>query len=180
MSASLKMVGFKEMDALLQAIPRQLAGQGVASGMRRALQPVAAAARSYAPGSLSESIRIAPTIKAGQMAQSLEKPGKGRKVMFVGSTAPHAHLVEFGTVERFLAKAYIRTKNKRGRMKSIKIDGRSTGIMPPDPFLRPAWDANKDEVLATLATAIREEISNALGRRLNKATFIGPQMPRGR
>jgi len=51
MSASLKMFGFKEMDALLQAIPRQLAGQGVSSGMRRALQPVAAAARNYAPGS---------------------------------------------------------------------------------------------------------------------------------
>ena len=173
MSASLKMVGFKEMDALLQAIPRQLAGQGVASGMRRALQPVAAAARSYAPGSLSERIRIAPTIKAGQQAQSLEKPGKGRRVMYVGSTAPHAHLVEFGTVERFLAKAYIRTKNYRGRMKSIKIDGRSTGIMPPDPFLRPAWDANKDEVLANLATAIRDEIGKALDRRVSRAIKAG-------
>ena len=155
MSASLKMVGFKEMDALLQAIPRQLAGQGVASGMRRALQPVAAAARSYAPGSLSERIRIAPTIKAGQQAQSLEKPGKGRRVMYVGATAPHAHLVEFGTGPRY------------------QKSGKYVGIMTPDPFLRPAWDANKDEVLANLATAIRDEIAKALGRRTSRAIKAG-------
>ena len=155
MAASLKMFGFKEMDALLQAIPRQLAGQGVSSGMRRALQPVAAAARSYAPGSLSERIRIAPTIKAGQQAQSLEKPGRGRKVMYVGATAPHAHLVEFGTGPRYQA------------------NGKYVGIMTPDPFLRPAWDANKDEVLANLATAIREEIAKALGRRTSRAIKAG-------
>jgi HK97 gp10 family phage protein len=155
MSASLKVIGFKEMDALLQAIPRQLAGQGVSSGMRRALQPVAAAARNYAPGSLSERIRIAPTIKAGQQAQSLEKPGKGRKVMYVGATAPHAHLVEFGTGPRYHA------------------NGKYVGIMPPDPFLRPAWDANKDEVLATLATAIRDEIEKALRRRVSRAIKAG-------
>ncbi len=162
MSASLKISGFREIDALLQSIPRQLAGQGVAAGLRRALQPVAAAARSYAPGSLDTRIRVAPTIKAGQMAQSLEKAGKGRRVMYVGSTAPHAHLVEFGTGPRY------------------QKSGRYTGIMTPDPFLRPAWDAHKDEVLATLATAIREEIEKALGRRLSRATFIGPQKPRSR
>ena len=155
MSASLKISGFKEIDALLQAIPRQLAGQGVSSGLRRALQPVAAAARSYAPGSLSERIKIAPSIKAGQQAQSLEKPGKGKRVMYVGSTAPHAHLVEFGTGPRYQA------------------NGKYVGIMPPDPFLRPAWDANKDEVLATLATAIREEIEKALGRRTARAIKAG-------
>ena len=149
------MVGFKEMDALLQAIPRQLAGQGVASGMRRALQPVAAAARSYAPGSLSERIRIAPTIKAGQQAQSLEKPGKGKRVMYVGATAPHAHLVEFGTGPRY------------------QKSGKYVGIMTPDPFLRPAWDANKDEVLANLAKAIRDEIEKALRRRTARAIKAG-------
>ena len=155
MSASLKVIGFKEMDALLQAIPRQLAGQGVASGMRRALQPVAAAARSYAPGSLSERIRIAPTIKAGQQAQSLEKPGKGKRVMYVGATAPHAHLVEFGTGPRY------------------QKSGKYVGIMTPDPFLRPAWDANKDEVLANLAKAIRDEIEKALRRRTARAIKAG-------
>lgn len=152
MTASLTISGFKELDSVLLAMPRQLAGQGVTAGLRKALAPVAAAARSYAPGSLDTRIRIAPTIKAGQLAQALEKPGRGRKVMFVGSTAPHAHLVEFGTGPRF------------------HKSGRYVGIMPADPFLRPAWDANKDQVLATLATAIREEITKALGRRISRAT----------
>lgn len=173
MTASMKIAGFKELDALLQAMPRQLAGQGVTAGLRKALRPVAAAARSYAPGSLDESIQIAPEIKAGQRAQSLLKPGKGRRVMYVGSTAPHAHLVEFGTVERFHAKGYISVIGKRGRRKAIKINGRSTGIMTPDPFLRPAWDANKDEVLATLSKTIREEIAKAVARRAARALAAG-------
>lgn len=151
MTASMKVTGFRELDTLLQAMPRRLAGPGVAAGMRKALQPVAEAARAYAPGSLDTRIRIAPTIKAGQMLQSLEKPGKGRKVMFVGCTAPHGHLVEFGTGARY------------------QKNGRYTGIMPPDPFLRPAWDAHKDEVLRGLADAIRVEIEAALGRRIKKA-----------
>lgn len=151
----MKISGFREIDALLQAMPRQLAGQGVNAGLRRALQPVAAAARAYAPGSLAGRIRIAPTIKAGQMAQAIEKPGKGRRVMFVGSGAPHAHLVEFGTGPRY------------------QKSGKYVGIMPPDPFLRPAWDANKDQVLATLADAIREEIAKAVGRRAARAVRAG-------
>lgn len=155
MTASLKMMGFKELDALLVSMPRQLAGQGVTSGMRRALQPVAAAARSYAPGSLETRIRIAPTIKAGQQMQALEKPGRGKRVMFVGSGAPHAHLVEFGTGPRF------------------HKSGKYVGIMPPDPFLRPAWDAHKDKVLETLAEAIREEIAKAIGRRSARAIKAG-------
>lgn len=152
MTASMKIAGFRELEAVLIAMPRQLVGQNVSSGMRRALKPVADAARAYAPGNLDERIRIAPTIKAGQLAQALERPAQGRKVMFVGSTAPHAHLVEFGTGPRY-------HKN-----------GKYVGVMTPDPFLRPAWDANKDEVLATLAQAIREEITKALGRRLARAT----------
>jgi HK97 gp10 family phage protein len=160
MTASMKISGFKEIDALLQSMPRQLAGQGVASGLRRALQPVAQTARSYAPGSLSGRIRIAPTIKAGQQAQSLAKPGKGRKVMYVGATAPQAHLVEFGTGPRY------------------HKSGKYVGFMTPDPFLRPAWDMHKDEVLANLAQAIKEEIAKAINRRVKKATFIGPMMPK--
>jgi hypothetical protein len=155
MTASMKISGFREIDVLLQSIPRQLASQGVTSGLRRALQPVAQTARTYAPGSLSGRIRIAPTIKAGQQAQSLAKPGKGRRVMYVGATAPQAHLVEFGTGPRY------------------HKSGKYVGFMTPDPFLRPAWDMHKDEVLANLATAIREEISKATGRRISRAIKAG-------
>lgn len=155
MTASLKVSGFKEIDALLQAMPRHLAGQGVTAGMRKALRPVAAAARAYAAGSLSERIRIAPTIKADQMAQSIINDMRNKRLMFVGSGAPHAHLVEFGTGPRF------------------HKSGKYVGIMPPDPFLRPAWDANKDQVLATLADAIRDEIAKAIGRRSARAIRAG-------
>lgn len=160
MTASLKVTGFKELDQVLAEMPRALAGQAVSAGMRRALEPVAAAARSYAAGSLSDRIRIAPKIKASQFAESIVKDIRNRRLMFVGSGAPHAHLVEFGTGPRY------------------HKSGKYVGIMPPDPFLRPAWDANKDRVLAILAEAIKEEIARAIKRRVAKASFIGPVRPR--
>lgn len=151
MVASMKIAGFRELDALLKALPRNLDSTGVSAGMRKALQPVAAAAQAYAPGGLDTSIKINSRIKKSQRAAALEKPGSGRRVMYVGSTAPHAHLVEFGTGPRF------------------QRNGKYVGIMPPDPFLRPAWDANKDQVLANLARAVREEIEKALRRRIARA-----------
>lgn len=164
MVASLKVEGFKELDALLQSIPRHLNGtsSGVNAGMRKALKPVADAARAYAPGGLDDSIKVAMSIKSSQLRDSLVKPGKGKRVMWVGSTAPHAHLVEFGTGPRF------------------HKSGRYVGFMSPDPFMRAAWDTNKQEVLARLSDSIRDEIARAIGKRVKKASFIGPQMPKGK
>jgi hypothetical protein len=59
----------------------------------------------------------------------------------IAVTAPHAHLVEYGTVERF----------HKG--------GKSVGVMPANPFVRPAWDASSGQALATIRTTLSSEIA---------------------
>jgi HK97 gp10 family phage protein len=68
---------------------------------------------------------------SGGLKKSIKRRFKrygGVDVSIVGPdiTGPHAHLVEYGTVERF-------TK-----------EGVSRGIMPPRPFMRPAWAQTKN------------------------------------
>lgn len=68
---------------------------------------------------------------------------------------PHAHLVEFGhrmvvggTVPRIGVKA---GKTPRARNPKNTGKGRVVGQVPPHPFVRPAEDANKASVLATVS-----------------------------
>ena len=73
-----------------------------------------------------------------------------------GSHSPHAHLYEFGTAPRFHAKT-----------------GKAVGSMPARPFLRPAWDASQELMLATLRREIWSEIEKTVGRARRKAARAG-------
>jgi len=72
--------------------------------------------------------------------------------VFVGSTHPLAHLIEFGTVERVRKKS-----------------GGSTGKMTQAPFMRPAWDATKGEALDILTKEIKAELLKAASRLAKRA-----------
>jgi HK97 gp10 family phage protein len=151
MSMKLRVTGGKEIQETLALLARTTAKNVQRRGMAQALEPVASAARALAPidsGDLEASIGIAP-----RAYRARPRPD-GVGVMYVGPTWPqgaHAHLVEFGTGPRF------------------HKSGRYVGAMPPDPFLRPAWDANKAQVLERLADAIRAEIAKTVGRRVKRA-----------
>ena len=68
--------------------------------------------------------------------------------MYIGvRPSPVAHLIELGTGPRF-------TKS-----------GESRGRMLPQPFMRPAFEATKHQVMKDLADIIREEIE-ATAKRL--------------
>lgn len=66
--------------------------------------------------------------------------------------APHAHLVEFGTlIERF------------------HKEGKSTGKMPSDPFLRRAWDKHSAGLEKEIASLLRVEIEKSAKRQAARA-----------
>ena len=75
--------------------------------------------------------------------------------MFVGSTEPQAHLIEFGTGPRFHKK------------------GRFTGAVAPQPMLQPAWDANKRKILDNLPKRMWEEIEKTQQRAAKRAAKAG-------
>jgi HK97 gp10 family phage protein len=72
--------------------------------------------------------------------------------MFVGpDNRPNAHLVEFGTGERF------------------HRSGKSVGSVAPQPYMRPAWDGEKGRALEIIKADLGDEIMKAATRAAKRA-----------
>lgn len=157
---AIKVQGLKELDKALQALATSTSVRVARRGLTAALEPVAAQARGSAPRSKTGKKHMADTIGVSHKltpAQAKEARGKdGRDVvtMFVGARDPKAHLVEFGTTPRHHAS------------------GKFVGAMPPQPFMRPAWDANRDQVLASLGAFIWAEIEKTAARAAKRSAKL--------
>lgn len=151
----IKVEGLKDLEAGLKSLSQRTAKETAERAMVKALQPVADAARAAAPRSaaaphLADSIGVSKKLKDSQK-RGAEKPSDTRRIMYVGALMPHAHLIEFGTVERF------------------HKSGKSVGRMPARPFMRPAFDANVDAVLAAMTEHLRIEIDKSIKRAAKRA-----------
>lgn len=160
MRGSLRIEGLKELDKLLGELPASTARRTSRKGMMAALEPVAAAARSMAPRGVepknarsADSIAVSDKLTRAQ-ARAAARTDRQTPTMihaYVGMANPLGHLIEFGSGPR-------RKKN-----------GQYVGIMPAQPFMRPAWDANRAAVLASLTAHLRVEIDKVLARRAKRA-----------
>ena len=136
--------GAKELGKLLNELPKSLSDQVLRETGKKALQPVVddaktiVARQSLGPSAkLLNSLEISTVLKVTQRSYSPKK--RGDVFVYVGASSPKgnvAHLVEFGTGPRY------------------HKDGSYAGVMPAEPFMRPAWDHNKEEVLAIYRTEI--------------------------
>jgi HK97 gp10 family phage protein len=146
--------GAKELGQLFDELPKSLSDSVLRETGKKALQPVADEAKTLiarqslgATAKVLNSIQISTVLKASQKAGEKRKPGD--VVVYVGASSPKgnvAHLVEFGTGPRY------------------HKDGSYAGIMPAEPFMRPAWDTNKDKVLQIY----RDEIWNVLKKAVRR------------
>lgn len=150
----IKVEGLKELDRALQDMAKSTAKRTVRRAMEKSLEPVAAAARANAPRSKGKGKHIVDSIAvSSKLVKAQAKEARGDResrhlmLMYVGPKEPHAHLVEFGTGPRY-----------------HKSSGKSVGSMPPSPFMRPAWDANSQGVLDSLAADLKAEIEKTLAR----------------
>lgn len=108
--------------------------------------------------------RRAPRGRTGNLKSGLTKRIKsynggafilavlGNKVGHGG--AQHAHLVEKGTKRRFWTG---RKARKRGI--ESKLKGKSTGIMPAAPLMKPAFDATKGQMMDKMIEVGRIELA---------------------
>jgi HK97 gp10 family phage protein len=143
MSIRVKVEGLKPLKDALQDLGKAT-GRNV---MRRVLlergEPIAEAMRQNAPvatGYLQGSIDVSTRL-APSARKGHEKLSDNAVEVFIGPSAtPRAIMQEFGTVHH-----------------------------PPQPFARPAWDANKDETLEGIKDDIWAEIQKAVARRARKA-----------
>lgn len=148
-------VGGEELAGLLDQLPKAMGKAVLVKSLLKAAVPIKDEIMGTVPvgptGNLRDSIEISTKLNPSQ------RKGHKRQVaeVFVGSTAPHAHLMEFGTVER-----------------TQKSTGRRTGMMKKKPFLRQAWDAKKERALEILKKEIWTELLKAV-KRLRKQSEKG-------
>jgi len=145
-------VDFSELDKMLNDLPKAMGKTVLRNALKKAAVPIHNAVVANAPqgptGNLKDGVVTSPK-KYGRSVKS-----KNSVFMFVGmdhKTAPHAHLVEHGTVERF------------------HDSGKSVGHMPAKPFFRNAWDATKGQALEILKAEIGTQLIKAARRLRTRA-----------
>lgn len=145
MRSSVRIDGLKELDAALAELPRATGKNVLRRVGIRALAPIVADAKDRVPvdeGDLRDSLKVTTRLSKRQQRMNAKAVAEGKASvnLFAGAAAlPHAHLVEFGTVN-----------------------------MAPQPFMRPAWDANKDRVLQLIKDELGGEIEKAAARLARK------------
>lgn len=154
MTTTFKVEGLRELGESMRALSAEVATRiarsmtnGAAQVVKKAAVQHIVSSPSVETGSLSESV-IVKRIPARQTTHTSEHivtvRGRG-KIIKRGkrkgqrqTEAPHAHFVEFGTVN-----------------------------MPPEPFLRPALDKNKEAAAEAMREIGRRRIE-AAARKANK------------
>lgn len=150
--------GFREMDALLNKLPVEIAKKVIEQATRAAAKIVLEAAQRKVPirtGQLKDSLAIKKDTKAFKRAGLVVYKVGANLSARRGKIAPHAHLVEFGT--------------KGGVVKSGRFAGAKIPPMAARPFLRPALEESRAEILKVIAQmlfkGIQREAAKLAGRR---------------
>jgi HK97 gp10 family phage protein len=143
MAIKVHVEGLAEAQAALRQLPDSTAKAVLRRVGRKRLEPVANKARELVPvglGELRDSIAVSTRLTRRQRGKHT-KDGIDDVEVFAGAGAhPQAHLQEFGTEHH-----------------------------GPQPFMRPAWDSEKDGVLAGIKQDLWEEIEKAAARLARKA-----------
>ncbi len=167
MKVTVKVEGLRELERALLELPKATARSVVRQALLDAAEPIAADAKASAPvasGELRSSIIKGTKLSRRQKAVHRRwigstpvktpagwrsAPAKAVYVFAGAGTNPQAHLQEFGTADQ-----------------------------PPQAFMRPAWDANKESALAIVAKRIAERIEAARVRLARKAERLARSMKR--
>lgn len=146
---SIRIDGLKELDEALSQLPKATAKNVLRRTGILALAPVIAEAKRLVPvrsGDLRDSLKVTTKLSKRQQRANAKAVAQGKATvqLYAGAAAlPHAHLQEFGTQNH-----------------------------APQPFMRPAWDANKDRVLEIIKTELGGEIEKAAGRLARKTARL--------
>lgn len=157
---SFSVEGVAELNRILTQLPKSMRRTPLTNALKKAGEPTRALAAANCPRSaggaddkpLADTIEVSPRLNPNQKRQHQRLADAVQ--VFVGSTSPLAHLVEFGTAERF---------------RPVATGSGSTGRMPANPFLTRAWDATKDQALGIIRTELWQEVRKAVQRLVRRA-----------
>ncbi|MFV0409091.1 MAG: HK97-gp10 family putative phage morphogenesis protein [Paracoccus sp. (in: a-proteobacteria)] len=164
MKNTVRLTGFKELEASLSNLGGAVGKRVARAALRKAVEPMRDKAKELAPvdtGALRDSIIIGNRLDGRQM-RSLKKLSKDQRSaveVFMGPSylkgdrGRHGHLVEFGTAPRL----------NGGLFKGARHPGTA-----PQPFMRPAWDAEKDPTIERLRELLWAAIDRAAKRKARR------------
>ena len=135
MITSMKITGLSDLGRNLKALEEKVQGQVLRRAVEAGAQPVLESAKSNAPvdtGQLRDSLEITTSLKEGTAVASV---GTGEKD-YQGETF-YASFVEYGHT------------TKQGKH------------VPPKPFLRPAFDSNKERSMGIIVDELKRGIEQA-------------------
>lgn len=146
MRSTTRISGLRELESALANLPKATGKSVLRRVLRKAATPIEDSAEGNAPtltGGLQSRI-VTGTRLTRRQAQMVRKEGKSDVEIHVGTADPAGLQTEFGNVHQ-----------------------------SAEPWLRPAWDENKDGALETIASDLGEEIDKAAKRLARKAARAG-------
>lgn len=166
---SFKMVGGKELEAALHALPGELQRPTLEAALMKVAGPIGQAAQAAAEaskdtGKNQQKIIVSPKLSRRQRQQAGPEPRSWTTVYIGVRPSPVAHLIEFGTGPRWTTGGG--DARRRRAKRTLRMGHRPAyrGIMPPSPFMRPAWDGGKMRALDELGVILGQEIEAAARR----------------
>lgn len=142
--------GFKELEQALSALPRATAKNTAKRTLLKAAEPITHTAERLAP----DDIKTGPPDIHSSIKATVRP--KSRKTVWV-DVAP------FAPLER-----NPNTGKVTGRYFAAGAIERGVGDMPAKPFMRPAWESEKDNALATIKSMLSVEVTKAFARLAKK------------
>ena len=146
MSVTVKIEGLSELKSAFEQLPKATGRSAMCKVLMTRAKTIAAAAKSLVPvesGELRDSIVASAKLSKSQAREAKET--ESYVEVYVGAgPLPHAHLVEFGSVNN-----------------------------QPQPYMRPAWDGAKDTLLDDFKGDLWSEIEKAVGKLTRNAAQGG-------
>ncbi len=141
MTVTIKIEGLSELRAALEQLPKATSKSVMRKVLMVRAKTIAAAAKSLVPvksGELRDSI-VASTKLSKSQRREAEETASYVEVYAGAGPLPHAHLVEFGSVNN-----------------------------QPQPYMRPAWDTHKGTLLDSLKEDLWTDIQKAVDKLARK------------
>ena len=141
MSESFKLTGLKELEAALSQMPKATARATALRALRQGGEPIARAARRLAP------------VKYGDLVESID----------VGTTLARSQQADTGAV------APVEVHVGPGQHPQAITQEFGTFKEPAQPFVTPAWEAERMNALDIIGTALGIEVEKTAARLARKA-----------
>jgi HK97 gp10 family phage protein len=146
MTELVKVEGLRELrEALISKVPQHLQGPTLQKALAAGAKPIVTMARRLAPKQTGVLRRAIFSFRDKTSRQTFEvrsiRPRSGKKFQKSGRDAFYWKFVEFGH-----------------RVRKARGSGSGVTVVPPHPFLRPAFESQKSVALAAIIEKLKTEL----------------------